>query len=95
MKSKSITADELDKKFEDNEEDILEYFDTSNVTRLEDHQKLENLLKALDMNYHDIAEITGLKYNSVKTLLQPAKPLPRWLKVAIHVWEKSHQKVGG
>lgn len=30
---KTITAEELDKKFDDNEEDILEYFDVSKATR--------------------------------------------------------------
>ena len=33
VRKKKITAEELDKKF-DNNEDVLEYFDTTNIRRL-------------------------------------------------------------
>ena len=33
MKKTSITADELEKKFDDGEEDILQHFDLSTATR--------------------------------------------------------------
>jgi hypothetical protein len=33
MKLKTITAEELDKKFDDGEEDILQYFDLSKAER--------------------------------------------------------------
>tara|TARA_X000001382_G_C3155783_1_gene174498 strand:+ start:894 stop:1199 length:306 start_codon:yes stop_codon:yes gene_type:complete len=52
-----------------------------------DHQKLKALMKERGLNFHDIAEITGHSYNSVKSMLQPNKELPRWVKLVLHVWE--------
>ena len=52
-----------------------------------DHQKLKTLMKERDLNFHDIARITGHRYQSVKTMLQPNKELPRWVKLVLYVWE--------
>lgn len=44
--------------------------------------------KALGITNKDIAEITGNSEASVKTTTQPSKELPRWLKLAIVVYER-------
>jgi len=38
-----MKASDLDKKFEDNEEDILEYFDTSKIKMLNEEPKRVNI----------------------------------------------------
>ena len=43
MKKNSITADELEKKFDDGEEDILQYFDLSTATRPNQELKRVNV----------------------------------------------------
>lgn len=53
-----------------------------------DHQKLKALLKDLGLNYHDIALITGLTYNTIKNELQPKKELPRWVNLVLYVWDE-------
>lgn len=52
-----------------------------------DHEKLKALMNELGLNFHDIAKITGHNYNSVKSMLQPNKKLPRWMMLVLHVWE--------
>lgn len=36
----------------------------------------------------EVAEITGHTENSVKSMTQPNKKIPRWLKLAIVIYEK-------
>ncbi|MDM8565883.1 CopG family transcriptional regulator [Candidatus Halobeggiatoa sp. HSG11] len=38
-----MKASELDKKFDDNEEDILQYFDTSKIKRINEEPKKVNI----------------------------------------------------
>ena len=38
-----MTASELDKKFDDNQEDILEYFDTSKIKMINEEAKRVNI----------------------------------------------------
>ena len=38
------------------------------------------------------AEITGHSYNSVKSMLQPNKEVPRWVKLVLYVWENKSKK---
>lgn len=52
-----------------------------------DQQKLKALMKKLGLNYFDIARITGLKYDSVKTSLQPNAELPRWVNLVLYVYD--------
>ena len=52
-----------------------------------DHEKLKALMKERGLNFHDISRITGHSYQSVKTMLQPNKELPRWVKLVLYVWE--------
>lgn len=56
-----------------------------------------NLTKNGSPDFDKIAEITGLKRNSVKTLIAPKAPLPRWLKLLTYTAEehtKSVEKLG-
>jgi hypothetical protein len=55
--------------------------------QMTDHQKLKALMKERGLNFFDIAEITGHSYNSVKSMLQPNRELPRWVKLVLYVWE--------
>jgi hypothetical protein len=52
-----------------------------------DHEKLKALMKERGLNFFDIAKITGHSYNSVKSMLQPNRELPRWVKLVLYVWE--------
>jgi len=55
---------------------------------MSDHKKFKELKKELGLTNSNIAELTGLGYNSVKSMTQPNKELPRWAKTMIFVWEK-------
>jgi hypothetical protein len=56
-----------------------------------DNEKLKAIMKELNINFFDIADITGLAYNTVKTSLQPNRPVPRWVKFLLYAWEnKKH-----
>ena len=44
--------------------------------------------KALGLNNQDIADITELNYNSIKNQTQPNKEIPKWLKLAIVIFER-------
>lgn len=49
--------------------------------------------KTLGYTNKDIAEIIGNTEDSVKSTTQPNKEIPRWLKLAIVVferWQKNH-----
>jgi len=51
------------------------------------HNRFKEMKKGLGMTNKDIAEITGNEYNSIKSVTQPNKEIPRWLKLAIVVYE--------
>ena len=57
-----------------------------------DHEKLKALIKEHDLNFHKIADITGHSYESVKTMLQPNKEVPRWMKLVFYIWEQGKKK---
>ena len=44
--------------------------------------------KGLGLTNADIAEITGNTVDSIKSVTQPNKDLPRWLNLAIYVFER-------
>jgi hypothetical protein len=44
--------------------------------------------KGLGYTNSDIAKITGNTPESIKTTTQPNKEIPRWLKLAIVIYEK-------
>ena len=48
--------------------------------------KESGLFKNNSPDYTKIAKITGHSRDSVKSILAPGKALPRWLKLAVHVW---------
>lgn len=51
------------------------------------HERYRAMKSALKLTNADIAEITGNSADSVKSVTQPNKDLPRWLKLAIVVYE--------
>lgn len=57
------------------------------IIKMTDHEKLKALMKERGLSYYDIAEITGHSYNSVKSMLQPNKEIPRWVKLVLYVWD--------
>ena len=57
-----------------------------------DHEKLKAIMAEHNLNFRKISEITGHTYLSVKTMLQPNKPVPKWIKLLLHVWEQSKLK---
>jgi hypothetical protein len=65
---------------------------TETTNKSQDHQDLKSMMADLQLGYKELAEITGNSYNSVKTVLQPGKELPRWVHLAIYVWEQKRQE---
>ena len=52
------------------------------------HERYKAMKKGLKLTNHDIAEITGNTYDSIKSTTQPNKDMPRWLRLAIVVYER-------
>ena len=51
------------------------------------HNRYKAMKKGLGYTNSDIAKITGSTTDSIKSVTQPNKELPRWLKFAIYVFE--------
>ena len=52
------------------------------------HKRFKQMKKELGLNNQDIADITELNYDSIKNQTQPKKYLPKWLKLAIVIFER-------
>lgn len=52
------------------------------------HNRFKQMKKALGLNNQDIANITELNYNSIKNQTQPNNDIPKWLKLAIIIFER-------
>ena len=52
------------------------------------HKRYKAMKSGLKLTNSDIAEIIGNSSDSVKSVTQPNKEIPRWLKLAIVVYEK-------
>ena len=52
------------------------------------HKRYKAMKKGLGLTNYDIAKITGNSADSVKSVTQPNKEIPRWLKLAIIVYER-------
>lgn len=55
-------------------------------------ERYKAMKKELGLSNSDIAEITGNSADSVKSVTQPNKEIPRWLKFAIVVHERWKKK---
>ncbi len=56
------------------------------------HERYKAMKSALGLTNADIGEIIGNSADSVKTVTQPNKELPRWLKLAIVIYERMSAK---
>ena len=56
------------------------------------HERYKAMKKESGLTNSDIAEITGNSADSVKSVTQPNKEIPRWLKLAIVVHERWKKK---
>lgn len=52
------------------------------------HERYKSMKSGLGMTNSDIAEITGNSPDSIKTVTQPNKDIPRWLKLSIVIFER-------
>ena len=52
------------------------------------HNRFKEMKSGLGLTNSDIAKITGNSADSVKSVTQPNKQIPRWLKLAIVVYER-------
>lgn len=52
------------------------------------HKRYKEMKKRLGYTNHDVAEIIGNTYDSVKSTTQPKGDFPRWAKLAIVVSER-------
>ena len=52
------------------------------------HSRYKEMKSGLGLTNSDIADITGNSADSVKSVTQPNKDIPRWLKLAIVVYER-------
>lgn len=56
------------------------------------HERFKEMKTGLGYTNADIARITGNTPDSIKTATQPSNEIPRWLKLAIVVYETSFNK---
>ena len=52
------------------------------------HNRYKAMKSGLGLTNSDIADIIGNSSDSVKSVTQPNKEIPRWLKLAIVVYER-------
>ena len=52
------------------------------------HERFKKMKSELELTNSDIADITGNSADSIKSVTQPNKQIPRWLKLAIVVYER-------
>jgi len=52
------------------------------------HDRYKEMKSSLNLTNADISDIIGNTPDSVKSTTQPNKDLPRWLKLAIVVYER-------
>ena len=52
------------------------------------HNRFKAMKSGLGLTNSDIANITGNSADSVKSVTQPNKEIPRWLKLSIVVYER-------
>tara|TARA_B100000768_G_scaffold177560_1_gene191925 strand:+ start:307 stop:480 length:174 start_codon:yes stop_codon:yes gene_type:complete len=52
------------------------------------HKRYKAMKSGLGLTNSDIADIIGNSADSVKSVTQPNKEIPRWLKLAIFVYER-------
>ena len=57
------------------------------------HNRYKTMKSALNLTNADISDIIGNTPDSVKSTTQPNKELPRWLKLAIVVYERMSKNV--
>ena len=57
------------------------------------HNRYKKMKSALKLTNADISDIIGNTSDSVKSTTQPNKELPRWLKLAIVVFERMSKNV--
>ena len=56
-----------------------------------EHERYKAMKEGLKLTNSDIAEITGNSAESIKTVTQKNKELPRWVKLSIYIYEKFNQ----
>ena len=56
------------------------------------HDRFKAMKSGLGLTNSDIADMTGNSADSVKSVTQPNKEIPRWLKLAIVVYERMQAK---
>lgn len=56
-----------------------------------EHERYKAMKEGLKLTNSDIAEITGNSAESIKTVTQKNKQLPRWVKLSIYIYEKFNQ----
>ena len=56
------------------------------------HERFKVMKKELGLSNSDIAEITGNSADSIKSVTQPNKEIPRWIKLAIVIHERWKKK---
>lgn len=52
------------------------------------HNRYKAMKSGLGLTNSDIADITGNSADSVKSVTQPNKEIPRWLKLTIVIYER-------
>ena len=55
------------------------------------HNRYKAMKKGLGYTNSDIAKITGNTTDSIKSTTQPNKDIPRWLRLAIVVYERYNE----
>ena len=56
------------------------------------HNRFKAMKSELGLTNSDVAKIIGNSADSVKSVTQPNKEIPRWLKLAIVVYERLREQ---
>ena len=58
---------------------------------MEDVERFRFYMSKYNLDESKIAKITGYSEDHVLSMLKPGHELPRWLKLVLHVWEKTEK----
>lgn len=71
---------------------IVTFVVNKNICNMNWHQRFKEMKEGLGYTNSDIAKITGNTSDSIKSSTQPNKDIPRWLRLAIVIYETTRSK---
>ena len=53
--------------------------------KMTEHEEFKEYLKDLGISQKDLAEITGISYETIRSALSKGRPFPKWLRLVLHL----------